>query len=71
MDSPPPATASSPYRQGNWTITQLKEELKQRNLSPAGKKQELIDRLERYEKDQQTATPRYSRKNPGADKYNN
>lgn len=69
MDSPPPAAASSPYRLGNWTITQLKEELKQRNLSPAGKKQELIERLERFEQDKMTATPRYSRKSVGVDKY--
>lgn len=56
--SPHPA---SPYRVGNWTITQLKEELKQRNLSPAGKKQDLIERLERYEEAADTATPRRRR----------
>lgn len=36
----------SPYRKGNWTVTMLKEELKQRNLTLAGKKAELIERLE-------------------------
>ncbi len=58
METPPPP--SSPYRVGNWTITQLKEELKQRNLSPAGRKQELIERLERFELGNQT-TPRRRR----------
>lgn len=62
MDKTPPP-AASPYRVGNWTITQLKEELKQRNLSPAGRKQELIDRLERYELDNELATPRHARRN--------
>lgn len=68
METPPPP--SSPYRVGNWTITQLKEELKQRNLSPAGRKQELIERLERFEDDHQMATPRHARKRT-MDKYQN
>lgn len=61
MDTTPQQSQPSPYRVGNWTITQLKEELKQKNLSPAGRKQELIDRLERYESDAQLATPRRRR----------
>lgn len=71
METPPrtnTTTSASPYRLGNWTITQLKEELKQRNLSPAGKKQELIERLERYEHDAALATPRHGRRS-AADRY--
>jgi hypothetical protein len=60
METPPPP--GTPYRVGNWTVTQLKEELKNRNLSPAGKKLELIERLERFERDTTSATPRYSRR---------
>ena len=44
-----PETPSSPYRVGNWTVTKLKNELKDRNLSPMGKKVELIARLERHD----------------------
>lgn len=36
----------SPYRVGNWTVTKLKEELKQRSLSSTGRKLDLIERLE-------------------------
>ena len=36
----------SPYRVGNWTVTKLKEELKQRNLVSYGRKLDLIERLE-------------------------
>lgn len=36
----------SPYRMGNWTVTQLKDELRSRQLPITGKKAELIDRLE-------------------------
>lgn len=37
---------SSPYRMGNWTVTMLKDELRNRQLPITGKKAELIDRLE-------------------------
>lgn len=44
------ASPQSRYRQGTWTVTKLKEELRNRNLSPAGTKTELIDRLERADR---------------------
>ena len=34
------------YRMGNWTVTQLRDELRVRQLPITGKKSELIDRLE-------------------------
>jgi hypothetical protein len=39
-------TPSSPYRHNNWTVTQLKDELRHRHLPTAGKKADLIVRLE-------------------------
>lgn len=36
----------SPYRMGNWTVTMLKDELRNRQLPISGNKAELIDRLE-------------------------
>ena len=49
MSSPktPPIATNARYRHGTWTVTKLKEELRSRNLSPAGNKLDLIDRLER------------------------
>ena len=38
--------ASSPFGHSNWTVTQLKDELRQRNLPTSGKKADLIERLE-------------------------
>lgn len=51
------ASPQSRYRQGTWTVTKLKEELRNRNLSPAGNKTELIDRLERADRTG-SATPK-------------
>lgn len=45
VDSTSDATAS-PYRTPGWTVAKLKEELRQRQLSTAGSKQELVERLE-------------------------
>lgn len=42
-----PNTPETRYRFGTWTVTKLKDELRNRNLSPVGKKTELIERLER------------------------
>ena len=53
INTPP----QSRYRQGTWTVTKLKEELRNRNLSPVGKKTELIDRLERADQTG-SATPK-------------
>lgn len=36
----------SPYRMGRWTVTRLKEELKNRSASIKGSKEQLIERLE-------------------------
>ena len=46
MTPTPDTPHHSPYRKGKWTVTMLKEELKQRNLTLSGKKAELIHRLE-------------------------
>lgn len=43
QDSPPPGTQ---YQMGDWTVTKLKKELRYRNLSPVGKKRDLLNRLE-------------------------
>lgn len=42
QESPPPGTQ---YKMGDWTVTKLKKELRYRNLSPIGKKNELLNRL--------------------------
>ncbi|PJF18097.1 hypothetical protein PSACC_02082 [Paramicrosporidium saccamoebae] len=42
-------TPQSQYQMGAWTVTKLKDELRNRNLSPMGKKSELIARLEEAE----------------------
>jgi len=52
----PPEAAQSPYRQGNWTVIKLKEELRKRDLSPVGNKDSLIGRLEKDDRTQ-IATP--------------
>lgn len=57
------ASPQSRYRQGTWTVTKLKEELRNRNLSPAGNKTELIDRLERADRTG-SATPKDRRGRP-------
>ena len=46
---------TSPYRVGNWTVTRLKEELKQRNLNLVGRKIDLIERLEQADRTPLTA----------------
>lgn len=38
----------SPYRVGNWTVTKLRDHCRELNLSPVGKKMELIQRLEQH-----------------------
>lgn len=40
------------------TVVKLKEELKKRDLSVAGKKAELVERLEQSDKEQQTVRAR-------------
>ena len=41
-----PETPQSRYQLGSWTVTRLKDELRSRNLSPMGNKDQLIARLE-------------------------
>jgi len=43
------AEANSPYRIANLKVEELKQELRNRNLSVAGKKEDLLRRLERYD----------------------
>lgn len=48
-------TPQSGYQLGSWTVTKLKDELRNRNLSPMGNKNELIARLEKS--DHESSTP--------------
>jgi hypothetical protein len=57
------AVPSSPYRQGSWTVTMLKDELRNRQLPITGKKSDLIDRLESSPL-KTAAAPNSARKQP-------
>lgn len=63
-----PETPQSHYQLGTWTVTKLKDELRSRNLSPAGSKTELIARLE-HNDSQVITTPKETRGRKKTIKY--